>query len=72
MTNFPSYIQTFAMTTAFSKISAISRVLILFYFRFKFCKGLTYYVSVTVRELLRLHIRHYCVSLYVDQMSILY
>lgn len=41
MTNFPPYIQTFAMTTAFSKVSAISLVMVLFYFRFKFCKGLT-------------------------------
>lgn len=41
MTNFPPYIQTFAMTTAFSKVSAISLVMVLFYFRFKFCKGFT-------------------------------
>lgn len=47
MTNFPPYIQTFAMTTAFSKVSAISLVMVLFYFR------LDSY-SVTVRELLQL------------------
>lgn len=45
------------MTTAFSKISAISLVMVLFYFRFKFCVRrlllLDSYI-VTVCELLQL------------------
>lgn len=38
MTNFPPYIQTFAMTTAFSKVSAISLVMVHFTFALSFVK----------------------------------